>query len=146
MQANFLSKYALNDLHESIDLFDRKIDYCRTHEKFECDEARDAALHKLTSKRGALVKAALALSALGVECDQRFLPRSFKLPAVTSEPAAVREPRLTLASRHGAPVIGDGLREKAAPPANEEGSRLVKKGSRKGPKLEGREGLRGGPE
>lgn len=78
MQANSYSKYVLRDLHEAIDLFDRKIDYCQTHEKFETVEERAKAFQKLCSKRDALIKTALALHALGVETDRSYLPRSFK--------------------------------------------------------------------
>jgi hypothetical protein len=78
MQANSYSKYVLRDLHEAIDLFDRKIDYCQTTEKFDNSEERAKALQKLSSKRGALVKTAMALRALGVESGNSFLPRSFK--------------------------------------------------------------------
>jgi hypothetical protein len=77
MQANSYSKYVLKDLHEAIDLFDRKIIYCQTHEEFDSSGARTAALQKLSAKRAALVKTALALTDLGVECDPRVLPRSF---------------------------------------------------------------------
>jgi hypothetical protein len=90
MQANAYSKYALRDLHEAIDLFDRKIDYCQTTERFESAQERAKTLQKLCSKREAMVKTALALSALGVETDNAFLPRSFK-PVVADIPGAVVE-------------------------------------------------------
>lgn len=77
MQANAYSPYALKDLHQAIDLMDRKIIYCTTLEAFETQEAREAHLQKLSTKRAALVKSALALTNLGVRCDPRFLPRSF---------------------------------------------------------------------
>jgi hypothetical protein len=77
MQANSYSQYALKDLHQAIDLMDRKIMYCNTLETFESVAAREAHLRKLSSKRAALVKSALTLAALGVHCDPKFLPRSF---------------------------------------------------------------------
>ena len=77
MQANAYSTYALRDLHQAIDLMDRKINYSTTLETFESQEARETCLRKLSSKRAALVKTALALTALGVSCDPKFLPRSF---------------------------------------------------------------------
>ena len=83
MSAMADSKYALRDLHEAIDLFDRKIAYCQAHEKFDSEDARVAALQKLVTKRGTLVKAALAMAGRGVECDANHLPRSFK-PAAES--------------------------------------------------------------
>ncbi len=94
-QANTYSKYALRDLHEAIDLFDRKIVYCQTHEKFESDEERAKALQKLGTKRGALVKTALALRALGVESAHSELPRSLQpvmnAEGVLVEPAVIAE-------------------------------------------------------
>lgn len=77
MQANAYSQYALKDLHQAIDLMDRKITYCTTLEAFESEAAREAHLRKLSTKRAALVKSALTLAALGVRCDPKFLPRSF---------------------------------------------------------------------
>jgi hypothetical protein len=79
------SKYALKDLHEQIDLFDRKIAYCRDHEKFDSEQARTSALQKLVTKRESLVKAALAMASRGVECDPKYLPRSFKAAAEVSK-------------------------------------------------------------
>lgn len=80
MQANAYSQYALKDLHQAIDLMDRKISYCNTLETFESETDREAHLRKLSSKRSALVKSALTLAALGVRCDPKFLPRSFIHP------------------------------------------------------------------
>ncbi|MGB7356238.1 MAG: hypothetical protein WBD06_21220 [Acidobacteriaceae bacterium] len=77
MQANVYSPYALKDLHQAIDLMDRKIIYCNTLEAFPSTADREAHLRKLSTKRAALVKSALALAALGVRCDPKFLPRSF---------------------------------------------------------------------
>lgn len=77
MQANAYSQYALKDLHQAIDLMDRKIAHCAALESFASQEAREIHLRKLSSKRAALVKSALALSDLGVRCDPKFLPRSF---------------------------------------------------------------------
>lgn len=88
MEANTYSKYALKDLHQSIDLIDRKLTHCRSLESFDSQETRESALRKLSTKRAALVKAALVLTDLGVQCDPRFLPRSFIHP-VESEGAAV---------------------------------------------------------
>lgn len=80
MQANAYSSYALKDLHQAIDLIDRKITYCRNWETFASQEGREVQLRKLSSKRAALVKSALALTDLGVRCDPQFLPRSFIQP------------------------------------------------------------------
>jgi hypothetical protein len=79
------SKYALKDLHQEIDLFDRKIAYCQNLEEFASDDARAAALRKLTTKRESLVKTAIGMAERGVECDPRYLPRSFKAEASNGE-------------------------------------------------------------
>lgn len=87
MQANVYSQYALKDLHEAIDLMDRKIHHCRNVEAFDTQEARDTTLQKLSTKRAALVKSALTLSAQGVKSDPKSLPRSFVHPVeVEGEP------------------------------------------------------------
>jgi hypothetical protein len=78
MQVKIDSKYALKDLHEEIDLFDRKIAYCENHETFDSPQARESALQKLATKRESLVKAALGMASRGIECDPKYLPRSFK--------------------------------------------------------------------
>ena len=75
------SKYALQDLHMEIDLFDRKIAYCRGNEKFDSEQARASALQSLMTKRETMVKAALAMARRGVVCDPKYLPRSFKQAA-----------------------------------------------------------------
>ena len=69
MEANAYSKYALKDLHQAIELIDRKMNHCRTFESFDSQEDRDSTLRKLTTKRAALVKSALALTAMGVRSD-----------------------------------------------------------------------------
>lgn len=81
------SKYALKDLHQEIDLFDRKIAYCQNYEKFDSEDARAAALKKLVTKRESLVKAALGMASRGVVCDPKYLPRSFMAQAAGSEVA-----------------------------------------------------------
>jgi hypothetical protein len=88
MRAKPLSKYDLKDLHQEIDLFDRKIAYCRGHERFDSEKARSAALQKLVTTRETLVKAALDAVNNGVECDPKYLPRSFKQDVSTAEPAS----------------------------------------------------------
>lgn len=76
MEANAYSKYALRDLHHSISLIDRKINYCRQFEKFAFPEDRECALQKLFHKRAALAKAVIVLTGLGVTYDPRALPHS----------------------------------------------------------------------
>jgi hypothetical protein len=72
------SKFALNELHQEIDFFDRKIAYCQSLEKFDSPDERESALRKLATKRGSLVKTALAMAGRGIEGDPKHLPRSFK--------------------------------------------------------------------
>ena len=88
MQANVHSSYALKDLHQAIDLIDRKIVYCREWERFASPDGRETQLRKLSSKRASLVKSALTLTNLGVSCDPQFLPRSFiNLAPAEAQPA-----------------------------------------------------------
>jgi hypothetical protein len=79
-------KYALKDLHKEIDLFDRKIAYCRNYEKFDSESSRSSALQKLVTKREALVKMALGMASRGVEFDPQYLPRSFKKTEEEAQP------------------------------------------------------------
>jgi hypothetical protein len=83
MQIRSASKYDLKDLHQEIDFFDRKIAYCQDHEKFDSESARASALRKLVTRRLTLVKTALEMAGRGIECDPKYLPRSF-----SKEPAA----------------------------------------------------------
>ncbi len=78
------SKYALKDLYQAIDLYDRKIAYCQNYEHFDSPEARASAVHKLVTQREAAVKTARGMSGRGVECDAKHLPRSFKEQATTA--------------------------------------------------------------
>lgn len=79
------SKSALKDLHQEIDLFDRKIAYCQNYEKFDSEHGRAVALKKLVTKRESLVKAALGMASRGVVCDPKYLPRSFAVQPANSE-------------------------------------------------------------
>ncbi len=91
MVGNSYSKYALKDLHQSIDLIDRKITHCKTFENFDTQENRESALRKLTTKRATLVKAAQALTENGVQYEVGTLPRSFLHPVENGGEAAVPE-------------------------------------------------------
>ncbi len=82
------SKYALQNMYEEIDLFDRKIADCRNHERFDFEHERENALGKLMTKREALVKTALAMVSRGVECSPKYLPRSFKQATATPKAAS----------------------------------------------------------
>lgn len=77
----------MRDLHQEIDLFDRKIAYCRDFEKFDSEQARSLSLKKLVTKREALAKAALAMAGRGIECDPKYMPRSFREPEASAKAA-----------------------------------------------------------
>ncbi len=85
MQVRPDNKYALNDLHQEIDLYDRKIAHCQNVEKYDSELERASAVQRLVTKRGTLVKAARAMAGRGVEVDAKFLPRSFKAEAATAK-------------------------------------------------------------
>jgi len=69
-------RYYLRDLHQEIDLYDRKLAYLECLE-FALPADRDKAEKELLTKRASLEKAALELAASGVEFDEKDLPRSF---------------------------------------------------------------------
>jgi len=75
-------KYYLRDLHQEIDLYDRKLAYMDKYEEFASAEEREEAEKKLLAKRAPLEKTALQLVASGVEYDQKDLPRSFRAMSV----------------------------------------------------------------
>lgn len=97
MPAHPENKYHLRDLHKEIDFFDRKIAHCNLHEKFDSEEARVSALHKLEVKRGSLVKAAIDLVGKGIEYDAKDLPRSLQHSASAANTEA---PASTQATTH----------------------------------------------
>jgi hypothetical protein len=78
MAAHPANRYHLKDVHQEIDLYDRKISHCKTYETFATEGARADAVRKLETKRGTLVKAAAELVSKGVEFDPKDLPRSYK--------------------------------------------------------------------
>jgi len=71
-------KYFLRDLHQEIDLYDRKLAYLNQFVDFASPGDREEAENKLLSKRAPLEKAALELAASGVEFEEKDLPRSFR--------------------------------------------------------------------
>jgi|tagenome__1003787_1003787.scaffolds.fasta_scaffold14476797_2 hypothetical protein len=78
MQSKIIGKYELRELHQEIDLLDRKITYCQTLEKFDTEEARASALQKLQNRRELLAKRAVDAVNKGIEYDAKDLPRSFR--------------------------------------------------------------------
>lgn len=81
MQVSPDSKHALKALYQEIDFFDRKIAHCQKFASYESETSRNLAVKKLMTKRAALVKDALELTTNGIECDEKYLPRSFKAAA-----------------------------------------------------------------
>ncbi|HUA91618.1 MAG TPA: hypothetical protein VL991_03570 [Terracidiphilus sp.] len=71
-------KYFLRDLHQEIDLYDRKLAYLEKYVEFASPADREDAEGKLLAKRAPLEKTALELAASGVEYDEKDLPRSFR--------------------------------------------------------------------
>jgi len=71
-------KYFLRELHQEIDLYDRKLAFLGKYVDFASPEDRAEAEKKLLSKRAPLEKAALELAASGVEYQDENLPRSFR--------------------------------------------------------------------
>lgn len=88
MQTKPAGKFGLRQLHQDIDLLDRKIAYCREFERFDSENARDAALRKLNTSREKLVKTAQEAAERGIECETKYLPRSFAKPATTEKEAS----------------------------------------------------------
>jgi hypothetical protein len=71
-------KYFLRDLHQEIDLYDRKLAYIDKFGEFATPADRVEAEKGLQAKRAPLEKAALELAASGVEYEEKDLPRSFR--------------------------------------------------------------------
>lgn len=70
-------RYFLRDLHQEIDLYDRKLAYLEKFVEFASPADREVAEKELLAKRAPLEKVALELAASGVEYDEKDLPRSF---------------------------------------------------------------------
>lgn len=81
------SKYFLRDLHQEIDLFDRKLAHLANHVEFASPADREEAQGRLLAKRAPLEKAARELAACGVEFDVRELPRSFRTESLNQHDA-----------------------------------------------------------
>ena len=75
-------KYFLRDLHQEIDLYDRKLVYLNNYVDFASSGDREEAERKLLAKRASLEKTARELAASGVEFEAKDLPRSFRIGAL----------------------------------------------------------------
>lgn len=89
-------KYFLRELHQEIDLYDRKLAYLENFVEFASPADREEAEKKLLAKRAPLEKNARDLVASGVEYDEKDLPRSFRAAGV--EPVST-DKRPTLVKR-----------------------------------------------
>jgi hypothetical protein len=90
------NKYYLKNVHEEIDLFDRKLAHILNFESFDNEAERDAAAHRLTVKRNALVMTARRLADKGIEYNQNELPRSLRpkdAPGVTAPQVVEAAPK-----------------------------------------------------
>lgn len=75
-------RYFLRDLHQEIDLYDRKLAHLDQFMDFASEADRLQAASKLQAKRATLERTARDLAASGVEFREDELPRSFRLQAV----------------------------------------------------------------
>lgn len=87
-------RYFLRDLHQEIDLYDRKLAYLDNFVEFASPAEREEAEKTLLAKRAPLEKVALELASSGVEFDEKDLPRSFRAKNENSE-----KPKLTLVKK-----------------------------------------------
>lgn len=71
-------KYFLRDLHQEIDLYDRKLAYLDKFVHFALPADRKDAQQRLLRRRAPLEKTARQLAASGVEYHEKDLPRSFR--------------------------------------------------------------------
>jgi len=71
-------KYFLRELHQEIDLYDRKLAYLDKFVEFASSMDREEAKSRMLAKRAPLEKTALELAASGVEYEEKDLPRSFR--------------------------------------------------------------------
>jgi hypothetical protein len=71
-------RYFLRDLHQEIDLYDRKLAYINNFVEFASSGDRKEAEKRLLAKRSPLERTARELAASGVEFEDKDLPRSFR--------------------------------------------------------------------
>ena len=71
-------KYFLRDLHQEIDLYDRKLAYLDKFVEFATPGEREEAEKSLRTKRASLEKTALELVAFGVEYEEKDIPQSLR--------------------------------------------------------------------
>lgn len=89
-------KYFLRDLHQEIDLYDRKLAYLEKYQEFASSADRQEAEKLLMAKRALLEKTALELVTSGVEYEEKDLPRSLRSTPLEADGA---RKNLTLVKR-----------------------------------------------
>ena len=87
-------KYYLRNVHQEIDLLDRKLAHLQNFESFATEQDRTQAADKMRAKRDLLVTTARRLAAEGVEFRASDVPRSIEieggLPAREVAPAELK--------------------------------------------------------
>lgn len=78
-------KYFLRDLHQEIDLYDRKLADLRTFVEFASAGERAEAEKRLKARRAPLEKNARELAASGVQFEAKDLPRSFRTAGIEQD-------------------------------------------------------------
>lgn len=87
-------KYTLRDIHNEIDLIDRKLNHTLRVESFETEALREAAARKLSNKREQLSAQARGLVELGIELPEtRTVADREASAAETAEAETVAEMR-----------------------------------------------------
>ena len=87
-------KYFLRDIHQEIDLYDRKLAYLNKYGEFASPADREEAHEKLLAKRSSLEKTARELAASGVVFEDKDLPRSFRAEDPVHDDGARQTPFL----------------------------------------------------
>lgn len=80
-------KYFLRDLHQEIDLYDRKLAYLNNYVEFASPGDRVEAEKRLLVRRAPLEKTARELAASGVAFEAKDLPRSFRTRSLEQDSA-----------------------------------------------------------
>ena len=80
-------KYFLRDIHQEIDLYDRKLAYLKEYVDFATPADREEASKKMLAKRAPLERTARELAASGIEFEDKDLPRSFRMETLKQDGA-----------------------------------------------------------
>ena len=80
-------KYFLRDIHQEIDLYDRKLAYLKKYVDFATPADREEAQKRMLAQRAPLEMTARELAASGVEFEDKDLPRSFRTATLKQDSA-----------------------------------------------------------